>query len=258
MQAPDKTGFLVIYEFPLNERVRIWLRLSDLFDKTLFFCRSADARCHHSGLLGIFEIVDVLTRSDIKTDLLQELERQKHGLEGLRSNPKVDAKKLNDVIDRLASSQADLLAMTGKMGQHLRENEWLAGIKGRASIPGGACSFDLPVYHYWLNRPAEHRRADLMTWLSPLLPIRHAADMVLKLLREGGQISQHVAVQGQFQLMLGGRTAQMLRITTEACCAPEVSANKYAVNICFLIPDTAQKPRTCDEDVTFELAFCNC
>lgn len=257
MLAPDKVGFLVIYEFPLNERIRIWLRLSDLFDKTLFFCRSGDSRCHHSGLLGIFEIVEVLARAEIKSDLLQELERQKHALEGLRTNPKVDGRKLDDVIGRLATSHAELLAMTGKMGHHLRENEWLSSIKSRASIPGGACSFDLPVYHFWLNRPAEQRRADLLTWLSPLLPIKHAVDIVLKLLREAGQVSEHVAVHGQFQLMLGGRTAQMLRITTEAFCAPEVSANKYAVNIRFLMPDTIQKPRTCDEDVAFELVFCN-
>lgn len=248
---------MTVYEFPLSERIRIWLRLADLFDKTLYFCRSADSFCHHAGLLAIFETVDVLARSEIKTELLQELERQKLGLEALRANPKVDVKRLNDVLGRVAEVHTALLAMTGKMGQHIRENEWLASIKGRACIPGGACSFDLPVYHFWLNQPAEVRRGNLQAWLAPMLPIKQAVDLVLKLLRESGHVSEHVALQGQFQLMLGGRTAQMLRIAADANCAPEVSANKYAVNIRFMVPDTVQKPRVCEDDVAFELVFCN-
>jgi cell division protein ZapD len=248
---------MTVYEFPLNERIRIWLRLADLFDKTLYFCRSSDSFGHHAGLLAIFETVDVLARSEIKTELLQELERQKQGLEALRANPQVDTKRLADVLGKVAEAQTALLAMTGKMGQHIRDNEWLAGIKGRACIPGGACSFDLPVYHFWLNRPAEARRADLMAWLAPMLPVKQAVDVVLKLLRESGHVSEHVAVQGQFQLMLGGRTAQMLRIASDAECAPEVSANKYAVNIRFMLPDTVQKPHVCEQDVAFELVFCN-
>lgn len=248
---------MTIYEFPLNERIRIWLRLADLFDKALFFCRSTESFCHHAGLLAIFEIVDVLARSEIKTELLQELERQKQGLEALRANPKVDSRRLDEILSQVGEAQSTLLSMTGKMGQHIRDNEWLASIKGRACIPGGACSFDLPVYHFWLSRPAEARHADLMTWLSPILPVKQSVDLVLKLLRESGHVSEHVAVQGQFQLMLGGRTAQMLRIIVQADCAPEVSANKYAVNVRFMLPDTAQKPHVCEEDVPFELVFCN-
>jgi cell division protein ZapD len=102
--------------------------------------------------------------------------------------------------------------MTGKIGQHVRDNEWLAGIKGRAGIPGGACSFDLPVYHYWLSQSVPQRNADLMAWLAPLLPLKSAVDVVLRILRESGHVSKHTAVQGMFQLMLGGRTAHLLRV----------------------------------------------
>jgi cell division protein ZapD len=42
--------------------------------------------------------------------------------------------------------------MAGKIGQHLRDNDWLMSIKSRASIPGGVCEFDLPSYHYWRHQ----------------------------------------------------------------------------------------------------------
>jgi len=248
---------VTIYEFPLSERIRTWLRLEDLFDKALFFARGGDARSHHAALLGIFEIVDVTTRSELKSELIQELDRQKSGLEALRSNPAVDAERLRKVLGEIAGALTDLHAMTGKIGQHVRENEWLAGIKGRAGIPGGTCSFDLPVYHYWLNLPSEQRNVDLMTWLGPLLPLKSAVTVVLRILRESGHVSTHTAVQGMFQLMLGGRSAHMLRIAMDAPCAPEVSANKYALNVRLLAPDTLQKPRLCDRDVVFELTFCS-
>jgi len=248
---------VTVYEFPLNERIRTWMRLEDLFDKAMFFIESEDGRSHHAGLLAIFEIVDVTARSELKNELIQELDRQRQGLEALRSNPAVDTARLGQVLARIAVVTAELVGMSGKVGQHVRDNEWLSGIKGRASIPGGACSFDLPVYHYWLHRAENERREDLLVWLTPMLPIRHAVDVVLRILRESGNVSAHVAVQGAFQLMLGGRSAQMLRVGMNAPCSPEVSANKYAVNIRFLIPDTAQKPRLCDQDIRFELTFCN-
>jgi cell division protein ZapD len=248
---------VTVYEFPLNERVRTWLRLEDLFDKTLFFVRAEDARSHHAALLGIFELVDVTARSELKSELIQELERQKNSLEILRSNPAVDSARLGKVLSEISVALADLHAMSGKIGQHVRDNEWLLGIKGRASMPGGTCSFDLPVYHFWLMEPAARRNADLMQWLGPLLPLKGAAAVVLRILRESGHVSRHVATQGLFQLMLGGRTAHLLRVALDAPCAPEVSANKYALNIRLLSPDTVQKPKLCDRDVEFDLTFCN-
>ena len=248
---------MTVYEFPLNERIRTWLRLEDLFGKALFFIGSEDARSHHAALLAIFEIVDVTARSELKNELLQELERQKSGLEALRRNPAVNTERLDEVLASIAKALSGLHAMTGKIGQHVRDNEWLAGIKGRAGIPGGTCSFDLPVYHFWLNQAGDARYEDLMAWITPMLPIRHAVTVVLRILRESGHVTTHAAVQGLFQLMLAGRSAHMLRVVLEAPCAPEVSANKYAVNIRFLVPDTMQKPRLCDRDVSFELTFCN-
>ena len=149
--------------------------------------------------------------------------------------------------------------MSGKPGQHLRDNEWVMGIKQRANLPGGVCQFDLPSYHFWLNQSVEIRRRDLENWLTPMLPIYAGLSIVLRLLRESGGAKQHIAAQGTFQQMLSGRMAQMVRITLsrDLPCTPEISANKYALNIRFTTMDGVQRPRICERDIEFDLTFCN-
>ncbi len=114
---------MIRYEYPLHERIRTWLRLEDLFDKALFFVGEHDRRSHHAALLAVFELVDVTARAEMKSELIQELERQKSTLEGLRSNPAVDAARLDEILVRLNAALADLYAMSGKIGQHVRDNE---------------------------------------------------------------------------------------------------------------------------------------
>lgn len=249
---------LIHYEFPLNERVRTWLRLETLFDKVDHFIAVSDPHAHHAALLGIFELADVMARADLRGELLQELERQKHILESLRGNTAVDLERLEEVSERLIRALADLHGQIGKPGQYLRESEWLMGIRNRTGIPGGACSFDLPSYHAWLHHDAAQREADLHQWMHPFRPYWQAANMILQLVRESGSDVACVAQKGLYQWMPSGRPVHFLSVAMDNSlpCAPEVSANKYAVNLRFIVIDKAQKPRTCEEDVPFTLRLC--
>ena len=250
---------VITYEYPLNERVRTLLRLEDLYDRVRFFVAHDDPHDHHAGLTGIFEILEVASRADLKSDLLQELDRQRTFLEALRSNPAISEDKLNHVLTEIEVAFANLHALSGKTGQNLRENEWLMAIKQRAGIPGGVSEFDLPSYHYWMHRSAQARRGDLAEWLRSLMPVHAALSLVLRVLRESGRTASLLAVQGVFQQTPAEKPAQLLRLTLDEslACVPEISANKYALNIRFLVPEGVQKSRVFDQDVAFELAFCS-
>lgn len=251
---------MITYEYPFNERIRTLLRLEDLFEKAAYFTRMEGAQEHHVALVTLFEILEVAGRADLKMDLIQELERQRQTLLAFRNNPDISEEALSGALYEIEQSSSALLAMTGRIGQYLRENDWLMGIRSRAAIPGGVCEFDLPSYHWWQHRPVEFRRAALDNWSKPILPLRDAATIVLRLLRSSGRPKRHNALSGQFQLNLGGTSAQMVRVTldTELQAIPEVSANKYFVNIRFTRPPGSEiKARACDHDVPFDLTFCN-
>jgi len=251
---------VITYEYPLNERIRTLLRLEDLFERSRHFVARSEPHDHHMALLTLFEIMEVAGRADLKSDLLQELERQKQVLLSFRNNPDIAEDALSSVVRDIEQAAAALFSMTGKIGQYLRENDWLMSIKQRTGIPGGACEFDLPSYHYWLHRPSEERTGQLAAWTGPLYPLRDGTAIIIRILRESGKPQAHSAVQGTFQQMLGGKTAQMLRLRLDPAnpVVPEISANKYVLNIRFMAQNGDDpRPRTADWDVAFELTFCN-
>jgi len=250
---------VITYEYPLNERIRTLLRLEDLYDRVAFFIDKASPLDHQAALVGIFEILEVSSRGDLKSDLLQELDRQRLFLETLRSNPAISVEKLDTVVEEIEAAFAALLASSGKTGQHLRENEWLMTIKQRAAVPGGTCEFDLPSFHHWLHSDGTARRADLSAWLEPLASIGVALRIVLRVLRESGKTLPLIAFRGVFQQMPMERAVHMLRLKLphELQCVPEISANKYALNIRFILPGSVQRTKVYERDVEFELAYCS-
>lgn len=251
---------VIRYEHPLNERIRTLMRLEDLYGRALFFTGETAPADHHAALLTLFEIVDVAARADLKTDILQELERQRQLLVPLKHNPAIEPTALDAVLSEIDAAGSSLLGQTGKVGQHLRDNEWLMAIKQRTGIPGGACEFDLPAYHHWLNLEPAARQRDLQAWLAPLLPIHSGLSIILRLLRENGKTSHHTASHGVFQLMLTtAKVAQLLRLSLakDLACVPEISANKYALNIRFVGVAGMDRGSVHEGDVEFDLMFCN-
>lgn len=250
---------MIIYEYPFNERIRTLLRLEDLYEKFAFFLHQEHPQQHHVALSTIFEMLEVAGRADLKSDLLQELERQKQMLIGFRTNPNVLPEKLDAVLADVDRSSSALMAAQGKTGQNVRENEWLMSIRGRTIIPGGACEFDLPSYYAWQQRPAQQRIADISSWFAPLVPLFDAISVVLKLLRESGRSAKMIAQAGSYQQMLQGKVYQMLRLTLDENLGviPEISANKYMLWVRFTSQDGDMKPKSFDKDVPFELTLCN-
>lgn len=248
------------YDYPFNERIRTLLRVEDLFAKVLYNVEGSHEYQHHCALLTLLQILDVVDRAELKLDLLQELDRQKNAMRLLIGNPAIVADALEATLADIDHAADALRAETTKLGQTLRANEWLMSIKQRAGIPGGVCEFDVPSYHYWLGLGVARRRQDLGNWLKPLIPMQEAIIIILRILRGSGATSKLTAINGAYQQMLGGaKPAQMLKIEMEDAlnCFPEVSANKYAINIRFNTLDCTQKPQKLEEDVKFSLTLCN-
>ena len=247
---------MILYEYPFNERIRAYLRLEYLFDRLFFFARPGDPRNHQIAVSTIFDILDAIERTDIKTSVLQDVERQRLQLAALRNHPGVAQDALEATLADMERTSAALSAQ-GKAGQSLRENEWLGSLRGRLAVPGGASHIEMPSYHAWQNKPDEARCADLSGWMQPLRPLYEGVVTGLRLLRESAAASDVVAQQGAFQQMLGGRTHQLMRVWVDPQFGvfPEISANKYMIWIRFSIQDGETKPQQVTRDIPFRLSL---
>lgn len=250
---------LLQYEYPLNERIRALLRLEDLFNRFEIFSMREDPHDHHVALLTLFEILEVTARGDLRSDLLQEFERQRQTISSFRGNPSVSVDALEATLARIEDAVGGLNSLSGRTGQHLRDNEWLMSIRSRTGIAGGACEFDLPSYFAWQNRTVEARHEDVRRWAMPLQPLRVALNVVLGLLRRSGTWVRVASQQASYQQPLGGRIYQMVQVRLDPTLGaiPEISANRYLLWIRFTSQSGDQRPRAFEGDVEFELALCN-
>src|SRR5215217_5674340 len=106
----ERNATLIVYEYPFNERIRTLLRLEDLYEKFKFFVNQEHPLQHHVALATIFDMLEVAGRADLKSDLLQELERQKQSLMNYRSNPNVAPEALDAILSELDQVSSALVA----------------------------------------------------------------------------------------------------------------------------------------------------
>ena len=238
------------------------LRLEHLFDRLgQLVARDAPVD-HHFALATIFEIMDVASRADLKSDLLKELERHRAQLQTYRGHPGISEAALDGITGRIDHAFAGLNALQGKAGQVLAGNDWLMSIRSRISIPGGTCEFDLPAYYAWQQYPAERRRADLQGWMATLTPLAEALQVLLGLLRDSGAPQRMVAPGGQYQQTLqnlpAGKTYQLLRVRVDPDqgLVPEITGHRLMVSVRFMRPDADGRLRNAGTDATFELSLC--
>ena len=247
------------YEQPLNERVRTFLRLEHLFCQTDYTLRGFSVWDTRATLSSLVDTLEILSRSDFKTELLKELDRQSSKLEALANMPGVDSEQLDTVLTQLKESEAALHGISGQIGQSLREHELLNSVKQRQTIPGGSCPIDLPALHLWLQQDPEQRIEQLEAWNNSLAIVRKPVALLLGIIREASSPTKLIAAEGFYQQSLDSNTPiQLIRVAIQKSLPyfAEVSAGKHRLTIRFLEPQLGRRSLQAQESVNFELTCC--
>ncbi len=250
---------MILYEYPFNERIRTYLRLEQLFRRLAELVPRPHALDHHFAIQTIFEIMDVASRADMKTDVLKDIDRHKQQLNSYRGNPAISEQALDAVIAQLDDCFTKLNGLSGKTGQALTENDWLMSIRSRIGIPGGTCEFDLPAYYAWQHHDAAGRQRDLQGWTQALAPLAESIMLLMKMLRDSGTPQKVVAPGGQFQQNLPqGRTFQLLRLRMDPTTGliPEISGNRLMMSVRMMRQGEDHRLHAAAEDTAFELTLC--
>ncbi len=256
--APDSGP--IVYEQPLNERMRAFMRLEFLWQQLSYHAGLPNAWSSRSAVSGLLEVLAITSRGDARGDVLKELERQMTVLRDYQNRPGVDAARLRNVLSALLRRREELNAAGANFLQKLRESEFLNAIKHRSAIPGGTCEFDLPDFYHWLNLDADTRESDLAAWLATIRPLCESVSELLWITRENARPTEETAAGGNFQIVFErDRPVQLLRITLPGALKlfPEVSGSHHRCSLRFLRWNNVHsRPVQASEDVPFVLATC--
>lgn len=248
------------FEFPLNERIRVFIRLEQLFLQLDHFLAGSTVWDRRAAIDTLLDILNIFSRNDVKSEILKELERHSALLNQISYSQGVDTSKLGRILSELDNISTNLYQDSGKIGVSVMESELFQNISQRSSIPGGTCSFDLPAFHYWLEQDSILQSRDLEKWTKPFTYIRTAIDLVLNFIRQSSTSSDEIAKAGFFQNSLDSTMPyQLLRVKLDSSigCFAEISGGKHRFTIRFMIPsEDNNRPAQCSGDIPFILTCC--
>lgn len=221
---------IILYEHPLNEKVRCYLRIEQLAQELEQYKHNVCADTYKPFFNTLFAISELLDRGELRKELQRDLDRHEHDLKQWLTVSEVNVERLQSLLDQI-NNYAQYNNPTNRALQPHHNDALLGSIKNKQALPGGGGSFDTPQLHYWLHLDMAQRLADIEHWCHPFQPSLDAIKLMLHLLRESSGFSSQIAKDGFFQSSCD--QSQLLRIKLEMLqgCYPTVSGhrNRYAI-----------------------------
>jgi cell division protein ZapD len=248
------------YEQPLSERMRTFLRLEFLYHPMLRNSEKDDDWATRATLTTLLEVLAILSRGDVRSEVLNELDHQIGALQRFQSHTGVDGGRLDNLMKNLTQSRDEISRIGTGFLQPLKDSEFLNAIKHRSAIPGGTCEFDLPAYSHWVRQTIDRRQEDMAEWLRAVRPLCDGVSEVLWLIRESAQPQERNAVNGMYQHnMQKDGSCRLLRVSLPegSPLFPEISGSQHRFTVRFLEWSTV-KSRAVQAagDVPFMLSVC--
>ncbi|NMH59201.1 cell division protein ZapD [Alteromonas ponticola] len=246
-----------VFEFPLKEKVRNYLRIEQLLLQLKTGAKGENSALQMYFFDRLFTLLDLIERLDLRTDVLKDIEVHERNLVYWSQHPNIDNTALEQALQSILRLKERLKA-SKKFGNELKDDKFLNSIRQRFVIPGGACSFDLPNLHFWLAQPLQARQQSIRQWIDALKLIEESIAVSLSFLRERGHFTSHTAPQGFYQGAAEDKN-EMIRVKCDVSAGyyPTLSGNKYRYAIRFMwFEPSDQQASSVESEVTFSLAAC--
>lgn len=252
---------LITYEVPLNEAIRICLQLESLFHQFNKMSQSTTSHASRSAMNALLKIIDLTDRPDLKSKLSQTLTQYATTFSQFNQSAKVDAKKLQTTLKKLDELNHYLHTNHARLGDALRQNDFLYQIKSNLANPGGVSDFRLPAYVLWQNKSSLEKNKDLMEWMSVFQPLRDIITVILQLTRDSAPLETVQGENGFYVQSLNPLTpCQLVRVIlpVQMNLYPEFATGKHRVTIRFLTPSYfgSGKSTQSQDVISFQLGIC--
>lgn len=245
----------ILYEHPLNERIRNYLKLEQLFTQTADCLQHSIVTSHNTFFASLFAITDILERNDIRGDLIKDLEKLEQNLVIWSQIPDVDSAILEKNLRNTVALTSQLKKASPDWLK-LKDDKFLSGLKQRFAIQGGNCHFDLPQLQFWLKQPTTEVEAQCQQWLTCLQQVKETLSLILRFIRQRATFNKIITESGFYQDNGEGLILLRIKVSSDLACYPTISGNRLRYSIRFMSPCEASGRKCVKQAITFHLARC--
>ena len=245
----------VIYEEPVQERIRKLLKVETLFNRIKLLKDSESYHENFSAVIALTELYEIFIRSDIKAELIRELETQNLFFKKIKKLPNTNTSKLQSILERQEILLKQIYAIEAKYLDYLSNDELFKTI-----IKYTKSQNDSSPLLFWLSRDSYFRTNQVKLWLEPLNFIHKSVDFLLKVIRQSGEPKGQVAEKGFYLSKLNlNRNFFLIRVTLtlDHYYFPTISVGKQRLTIRFMTKDDKNKFIPYKEDINFTLSCCS-
>lgn len=249
----------ITYEQPVSEHIRVCLRLELLFQQAKYRLQAGSIWDSRAAVATLIDVLNLLDRPDLKTKITKELCRYLAVLSRLEKTSEIDHQKLSSLLIELENVTDALQATRGKIGQDLRDSDFLSVLRQHHANPGGISEFDSPAYFLWLKQSVSQHQQDLEHWFKEFESIQAAINVILKIVRTSAAPENKVAKDGFFQGVMEANSAcQLIRVTLphNVKVFPEISVGRHGLCIRFFPLNLKERPKQFNQEVNFKLTSC--
>ena len=242
---------MINYESPLNEKIRRFLRIEEIFSKIDYQQKSRQNFSEYVLFTLLFDLMTTASRSDLKVELLQTLDAAQIKLKNKRKSA-----KNNELVKKLSSAKKKLEKSTIQPGYYFGNDRLIQEIKARNDSPFGIVSTDFPELSYWIEiESRDIRKKYFYEKFSPFNPIKDAIKILLTIIRGEANFEKVETDEGLYQMKLNPSTKNDLitiQLSSGSKFFPHISSNKYAINMQFNDHNNIK----IDKTIKFRLAIC--
>ena len=249
----------IIYEQPVAENVRNFLKCEYLYEKYSFAIAQEDIWNIRSSISTLLEISDFTLRINLKIELLKELEKLKIHVSYLRNNNLLEIVKYENYLKDINVCLDNLNEIDVSPSKSIVSNDFLMQIKNKLHIPAGDNFFDMPSYLNFLLSNKNAIVDNINFWYQPFEHLFISSKLILDIKRGNSKFNNLISNGSFFEKKLDINTKidlVRIKLLTNSNIFPDVSVNRQNINIIFKTSyGNKMLSKAVDENIDFELSL---
>ena len=241
-----------IYEEPVDERIRKFLKLENYFLKLEYHKELDTPYDSYVSLYNLIAIYNTLSRVEVKSDLIREIDFHKQRYMEYIKFDSSDKIKLHSIMEKQNVILNNLYNLQSNYLNDFNNDEFFQFcVKHYESL-----STELD---YWLTRDHAIRLNQINLWLEIIKPIENSIYFCLDILRRSSHTQEVSADNGFYLVKLNQeKKIRLLRLTMQSdnYFFPRISLGPQRATISFMLLNEDNKYKQIKDNITFVLDLC--